>query len=241
MSPSSERHPYPMSYDTPPETRGFWGGNLPHWDVLGRPIFLTLHVRGAIPAQAAARIREKAAAFSGKSPLPAEAGYSSPRLPSAGSTYTRRLKLIFKEMEAWLDRVDHEPLLTNPEVAAMLAEAIAERESRRWWRILHWTAMPSHLHVLYVGGRVGMKRLMEDLKRWTGHQAAKILGRDGRRFWQDEWFDHWSRSADETDRIESYIRMNPVRAGLIDRWEDWPHASWAGEPALGKRGLQDRM
>ena len=205
----------PVSYDGKPETRAFWTGNLPHWDVLGRPIFLTLHVRGAIPPQAAERIRRQAAAMRDHS----------------DSTYVHRLKIIFAEMESWLDRADHESILTQPEVATIIGEAIAERETRRCWRVLHWVLMPSHLHVLYIAGTVGMKRLMADFKRWTGHQAADALGRHGDKFWQDEWFDHWSRSVDETDRIISYIRRNPMRGELVSRHEDWPYASWSKKPA----------
>ena len=212
-----------LSYDGRPPTRAFWGGNLPHWDVVGRPIFLTLHVRGAIPPLASARLRRDAAALKD--------------LPD--TTYARRMKLIFTQMEAWLDRTDYEPVLTQAEVAMVLREAIAERERRRCWRVLHWVLMPSHLHVLYVGGTVGMKTLMGNFKRWTGHRAARALGREERRFWQDEWFDHWSRSADETERIVAYIRQNPLRAGLVKRSEDWPHASW-NQPASGRSGLQNK-
>jgi putative transposase len=201
----------PISYDGKPDSRSFWTGNLPHWDVFGRPIFLTLHVRDAIPPEASQRIREQAAAVKS----------------DRDTAYTRRLRLIFAEMEKWLDHGDHETALSRPAVAEVLREAIAERQKRQWWSVLHWVAMPSHLHVLYVGGTVGMKTLMTDFKRWTGHQAAKVLGRETRRFWQDEWFDHWSRSADETDRIAAYIRQNPVRAGLSKTPEDWPHASWS--------------
>ncbi len=37
--------------------------------------------------------------------------------------------------------------------------------------------MPSHLHILYLGGRVGMKELMRGFKHWTGTQGNDILGR----------------------------------------------------------------
>ena len=72
-----------------------------------------------------------------------------------------------------------------------------------------------------------MKELMRGFKHWTGTQGNRLLGRAGDRFWQDEWFDHWSRSADETDRIAHYIRQNPVRAGLVKSAEDWPYGSWS--------------
>ena len=201
----------PISYDSQLETRGFWSNNLPHWDVLGRPIFLTLHVRGAIPQEAMQCIHADAAALNGQ----------------RDTGYTRKLKLIFKQMEEWLDHTDHVQWLKNPDIAEMLRDAIVTRARERSWHPLHWVIMPSHLHILYIGGQVGMKELMRGFKHWTGTNGNNILGRAGGRFWQDEWFDHWSRSADETDRIAHYIRQNPVRARLVKTAEDWPYASWS--------------
>ena len=68
---------------------------------------------------------------------------------------------------------------------------------------------------------------MEDFKRWTGHEAAKLLSLDGGRFWQDEWFDHWSRSDEESDKIIQYIRRNPEKAGLVKDYREWPYGSWS--------------
>ena len=203
--------PAPLTYDGPPETRAFWCGSLPHWDVLGRPVFLTIHVRGAVPAEAVTRIREEARTIGS----------------GADTASARRLKRIFANMERWLDRADGEPLLTRSDVSTMLREAMNERMRRGCWRLMHWVILPSHLHVLYVPGTVGMRRVLGDFKRWTGHEAGRLLGATGKRFWQDEWFDHWSRSADETDRIASYIRSNPVRAGLVQTSDEWPHGSWS--------------
>jgi len=60
-----------------------------------------------------------------------------------------------------------------------------------------------------------LKHQLEQFKRWTGHEASKLPGVDGERFGQDEWFDHWSRSDEEDERIIEYIRRNPIRAGLV--------------------------
>jgi hypothetical protein len=35
------------------------------------------------------------------------------------------------------------------------------------------------------------------------------------------------RGAESYEEKWWYVRDNPVRAGLVDRWEDWPHC---GEP-----------
>jgi REP element-mobilizing transposase RayT len=55
-----------------------------------------------------------------------------------------------------------------------------------------------------------LDRVIMDFKRWTANQAAAILGISGESFWQREWFDHWSRSAEEDKAIEEYIRRNPL-------------------------------
>jgi REP element-mobilizing transposase RayT len=58
-----------------------------------------------------------------------------------------------------------------------------------------------------------LDRVIVEFKRWTASQAAKLLGVPGESFWQREWFDHWSRSAEEDQAIEEYIRRNPLHVG----------------------------
>lgn len=68
-----------------------------------------------------------------------------------------------------------------------------------------------------------LKESLEDFERWTGHQAAKLVELPGGRFWQDEWFDHWSRSDEQDDQIDAYVFDNPRKAGLVQRSEDWKY------------------
>ena len=138
-------------------------------------------------------------------------------------------------MEAWLDRAERDVHLRHPEVAEMVVEAIEHRECRGDWRLFEYVVMPNHLHLFFELGRAGLKRVLEDFKRWTGHQAAKVLDLDGRRFWQREWFDHWSRSDEEDERIICYIRDNPVKAGLVENPGDWPYGSWSRSHMLERR------
>ena len=35
-------------------------------------------------------------------------------------------------------------------------------------------------------------------------------------------FDRWARTDGEAIRMRDYIRQNPVRAGLVSHWEDYP-------------------
>ncbi len=41
--------------------------------------------------------------------------------------------------------------------------------------------------------------------------------------WQKGFFDHVLRSSESYSEKWNYVRENPVRAGLVDAWENWPY------------------
>ncbi len=61
---------------------------------------------------------------------------------------------------------------------------------------------------------------MMSMKRHTALEANKLLGRIGP-FWQDESYDHVIRDAEDLARIIEYVLDNPVKAGLVDKRNDW--------------------
>lgn len=204
-----------------PQTIAYWRGRLPHWEVEDGRYFVTIHLAGAIPPQGQNRIRAITAELE--------------KLPRHDDD--RRLQIqrrIFAEIEAWLDRAEHVNHLCQPAVAEMLVESIAFRD-RRDWHMFEFVVMPNHLHLFFeTAGNTSsrkdgavLKNIVEQFKRWTGHEAVKLLSLDGNRFWQDEWFDHWSRSDEEDERICEYIRRNPEKAGLVQNYLDWPYGSWS--------------
>ena len=195
-----------------PQTTAFWVGRLPHWEVEGGRYFVTVHLAGAIPEPGRERIRALAA--------------RAQSMPDhAAPDWLALQRRVFGEMEEWLDRAEWNPLLRRPDVAGMVVEALEHRAARGDWRLFEYVVMPTHVHLFAEIGR--LKDALEDFKRWTGHRAARLLGIDGRRFWQDEWFDHWSRSDAEDERVVRYIRRNPERARLVERYLDWPYGSWS--------------
>ena len=197
-----------------PNTIAFWMGRLPHWEVEDGRYFVTLHLAGAIPAVGRARL-----------------GQIVDEMRKVQETAEQqRLQLqrrIFAEMERWLDQCEWNPRLQETELAKMVADAIDHRHQRGDWHVWEYVVMPTHLHLFCEAGPNGLKPVLEDFKRWTGHEAARLSGTKNERFWQDEWFDHWSRSDEEDDRIIAYIRNNPVKAGLVQDYKDWPHGSWS--------------
>lgn len=203
-----------------PETIEFWIGRLPHWEVVDGRYFVTINLSGAIPQQGQQRILA-----------------ASAELRAAQASHDQRLKLqrrIFAEMEAWLDRAERRTELADPRVAEMVAEAIEHRVQQGVWTMFEYVLMPSHVHLFFELGNERLKPALEGFKDWTGSRAARILRFDQERVWQKEWFDHWSRSDDEDERIVEYIRQNPVKAGLVADFSQWAYGSW-GSLAAGLR------
>ena len=135
-------------------------------------------------------------------------------------------KKVFEEMERWLDRNAGVRYLGRPEVAAIVMEAIQYRVNNGVWRVFEHVIMPSHIHLLLEFRLLGLRQSLIDFKRRTGYLAARVLRLRKKSFWQREWFDHWVRTPDEAASIRQYIRQNPVKAGLVRSYQDWPYGSW---------------
>lgn len=65
-----------------------------------------------------------------------------------------------------------------------------------------------------------MSELLKLIKGGSAYEANKILKRKGR-FWQVESYDHYVRNEKERDNIIRYIANNPVKANLVNFWQDF--------------------
>jgi putative transposase len=62
--------------------------------------------------------------------------------------------------------------------------------------------------------------IMQSLKGYTARECNRILKKKGK-FWQHESFDRVVRDQAEFNRTIEYVINNPVKAGLVKKWEDW--------------------
>jgi REP element-mobilizing transposase RayT len=129
---------------------------------------------------------------------------------------------------------NRKPVLANPQTLAALRTASTKLKH---WRLLAAVLMPDHLHVLVTPSKDRAAKLNDfsaALKRWIRQQ----LNAQWR--WQSGCFDRLLRSDESAQNKWFYIRENPVRAGLVSKWEDWPYqigfddnwGSAGGAPAL---------
>jgi putative transposase len=104
-----------------------------------------------------------------------------------------------------------------------------------------YVIMPDHVHFFVQGdpnfalspwvgvlkramsGAVSMASQPTRLPPQGRDSQAIRLPRKQNSLWQPGFFDHILRSDESYAQKWEYVRDNPVRAGLVARWDEWPH------------------
>jgi REP element-mobilizing transposase RayT len=177
----------------------------PHWFPENRAVFITWRLVGTIAAAELQRIQR---ALAQKAPL------------------------RFARLDTALDRAQHGPKwLARPEIAQILCDAILRGDEKLGhYELDSYVVMSNHVH-MFIWPTLEVPKFMNSLKTHTAKRANLVLGRTGSHFWQDESFDHWCRHEEQHRKIRAYIENNPVKAGLVERPEDWP---WSSASELGR-------
>jgi len=119
-------------------------------------------------------------------------------------------------------------VLANKTIAERM-RIFAEGSMDRYGLFVYcYLLMPEHLHIIVTSALTNEVRLGEwvkALKRFVGESDFK---------WQRGFFDHVLRSDESRSQKWEYIRMNPVRAGLVEHPEDWPYSGFY-DPLTGER------
>lgn len=164
---------------------------LPHVYPQGKWLFITYRLHGSLP----------------------QGVFPPPGKPSAGAA--------FVYMDQRLDRASCGPLyLRRKDIAAMVIQSLHKGVELGHFELGAYVVMANHVHLLLLP-KISPSRLLQSMKRHTAREANRILGRTGETFWQAESYDHWVRDEDEYRRIAAYIESNPVKAGLVERAEDY--------------------
>jgi REP element-mobilizing transposase RayT len=123
---------------------------------------------------------------------------------------------------------DRKPVLAND--GAFNAFKIAASKLKNW-KVLAAVLMPDHLHVIATptedrDARIG--DFSAALKRWMREEILEHSKRSAcptttKWEWQPGCFDRLLRSDESLQNKWLYVEENPVRAGLVKRFEDWPY------------------
>jgi len=101
-----------------------------------------------------------------------------------------------------------------PEVAEILIAAMLHYRDTNAYLLHEFVVMPNHLHLLLTPGpTTSLERAVQLIKGGSSYQIRKQRGHK-MQIWQQGFHD---------------IRMNPVRAQLAEKPEDWLYSSATGK------------
>jgi len=194
VAPASGRHPTD-------EVRIRSRRRLPHWERDEATYFVTFRLFDSLPVTVLLRLKE-----AGRLDVQISADYAD-------------------RLDAYLDRGSGDSFLKDPRVAMLVVDALRHFNDLRY-RLHAWCVMPNHVHVVFssMPARTPALRLSKIIQSWksyTAKEANRLLARTGP-FWQREYYDHLVRDEADFVRCIDYTINNPVKAGLCERWEDWP-------------------
>jgi REP-associated tyrosine transposase len=168
---------------------------LPHFYPEGYWLFVTWHLHGSLPRR--------------RYPPPAKA--------SAGEA--------FVWIDRYLDLAREGPLFLRQDVIANLVVGSLFRGAELGhYQLGAFVVMANHVHVLLFP-EISPSQLLKSLKGRTAREANRLLGRTGEQFWQRESYDHCVKDPAEFARIVAYIENNPLKAGVVQRGEEYPWSS----------------
>ncbi len=140
-------------------------------------------------------------------------------LPQDEAT-ARRRELVEMYLDLGLGHV----WLRDSRVAELVENALLYFDGKRY--LLHgWVVMPNHVHALFtpVDG-FALTGILHSWKSFTAKEGNRIVGQGGK-FWQEEYFDRYMRNDRHYFASIEYIELNPVKARLCERKEDWKFGS----------------
>jgi REP element-mobilizing transposase RayT len=99
--------------------------------------------------------------------------------------------------------------------------------------LLHeFVAMPDHLHLLLTPcATTSLEKAVQLIKGGSSHQIHKERNQK-MEIWQQGFHDWTIRDANDWRTKVEYIRVNPVRAKLVESPQDWPYSSANGQFTL---------
>ena len=212
------------------EYQPFYRRNLPHIQPTGATFFITTRLHGSLPSEVILRLRDET-----ERRLQIIEATADPA--DKAELLYRVEKRYFGRFDDLLDAAAEGPdWLRDPRIAGIVCDVLHNRDTITY-DLIAYCVMPNHLHVVFTpllrdaDNYHSLSRIMHVMKGYTAYEANDLLVRKGT-FWQGESYDHFVRDAAELQRIVYYVIWNPVKAGLVAEWTDWPWTYWKYASAM---------
>lgn len=203
---------------------------LPHIAPIGATFFVTYRLADALPQTRLKALKNELVATI--------KSIESANSPDSALLIQAAKKRNFGKYDYQLDVNPYgECYLQQPNIARLVKESL-ERWDGKYYDLQAYCIMPNHVHILIntslqltdaairanlAEEYVQLDKIMKSIKGSSARYINLDLRRTGIPLWQKDSYDHFVRNSKEWHRIVKYIINNPVKAGLAERWEDWPY------------------
>jgi REP element-mobilizing transposase RayT len=127
------------------------------------------------------------------------------------------------KIDNYLDAGYGECLLKDPRAAQVIVDSWNYFDGNRY-DLLAWVVMPNHVHILIRARSITLSKIIHTWKSYTAHRINELVNLSGQ-IWHPDYWDRFIRDERHYEAVIEYIKLNPVRAGLVEDWQDWP---WIG-------------
>jgi len=116
---------------------------------------------------------------------------------------------------------DRRKFFTAPKICNWFLNILCGEAAKHAFAVHAYCLMPDHVHVLFAGLEPNSD-VLHFVKAVKTKTSAPFQKKTGKLLWQKKFYDHILRRNDSPDDVAWYIWMNPVRAGLCRRPEEYP-------------------
>ena len=194
----------------------FYERRLPHYQPLDATFSVVLRLAGSLPREIIEELRRRS-------------GRSRPTIDFRGDDH-------FRLFDSSLDQGISGPhWLANDAIAGITADAIHYWDNRAF-ELLAYCIMSNHVHIVFSTGTARtvpvrgspmpgqtpfhVTNVLASIKKFSARKSNTLLNRSGQ-FWQPESYDHVIRTEAELEAVVWYVLNNPVKCGIVDKWNDW--------------------
>ena len=116
-------------------------------------------------------------------------------------------------------------LALSPAARTMVVDAIMYNFKKRY-ELAAATVMPDHVHMIFRpldkpgGSYCPLPEILKSVKGFSSRRIKASVG--AAPVWQTESFDRIIRTPEEWREKYEYVRNNAVKAGIVERPEDYP-------------------
>ncbi|MEN0046270.1 MAG: transposase [Bacteroidota bacterium] len=204
---------------------------LPHIVPVGATFFVTFRLADSLPLPIVRELKIKMDTAIKRLQKEKPKGYKE--------TIRRQRKLFFKCYDHQLDEQAFGACyLKQPAIAKIVEDKLHQFDGDKY-ALQAYCIMPNHVHLLIdtsiqiidendlflnevPADYTQLHQIMRLIKGGTAYTANKQLNRE-HKFWQKDSYDHYVRDEREFWNIVQYILDNPVKAGLVEQWQDYPY------------------